>query len=432
MRLGQHQSIKPAISLILGLFPVFSIAFKDGGSALLVVLFLVALFFAWPEWQLIGKREKQWMWSLMAFSLVIALACFKTEDWANASHKIEHYLRFLAIIPIYLLVRRFKPNVLMPATIGMGVAIIILFFQAVFEKNSEGVDGAYYRIFFGDSVILFTVLVAGALWILPINRRLRIFSIPLLFLGLYATSESMCRNAWLLLPVLVPVVLFLYRDKMTRVRLAQIGVGLAVITTALILWAPSNIDKGLQTGINNVEKFMQSSKTDSSWAIRLKLWHDSVIMASRNPLLGVGIGNFRSARQRLINAGETFPSRSLGHAHSIFFHTLATTGLLGLTTLCVALFIMPWRILYPEWKSSPSDPWRRYAVFSGLLCLVAFAHFGMSEAWTMRNPFINIYVLFMVMFVAETCNRRESAKILSLDSNQSKLPPLTEQKRSSL
>jgi len=71
---------------------------------------------------------------------------------------------------------------------------------------------------------------------------------------------------------------------------------------------------------------------------------------------------------------------------------------------------MPWRLLYSEWLTFPADPWLRFSLIAGLLNLVAFAHFGLTEAWTMRNPFINFYVLFTALFVAATLNRLPSEK----------------------
>ena len=404
-------TLKLAISIIIGLFPALSIAVQGGGSAVLILLFLLGLVFAWPAWREISQREKQWMWSLLGYALIIALSYAFISEWSLAYQEIERFARLVAIIPIYLLLRRFKPELLKPVLLGTAVAIVILFYQSLtlYNVGDYGVSGVYYRIYFGDAVVLYTLWLALGLFLLKHDRKVLIVGLVLIVMGLYATVVSICRNAWLFIPLLVPVLLFLFRQHVTRSLLSKLAIALALLTLALVIWTPPSLEKGMESGVTSLESFAEKPDADSSLASRIKLWHDSLIMAERHPIFGVGVGGFEKARQAMIDKGETYHGKPYGHAHNIFLHALATTGLLGMIGLIIALFVMPWRVLYQQWRANPSDPWLRFSLLGGLLSLVAFAHFGLTEAWITRNPFINFYVLSIVMFIAATQNRNSSA-----------------------
>jgi len=379
-----------------------------------ILLLLLGLFFAWPAWQQISPAEKQWIWSLLIFSLVIMLSFIVDAQWPAAFAKIERFARLTGIIPIYLLLRRFQPELLKPLLMGSALALVILFYQSItlYDVGDYGVSGIYYRIYFGDIVVLFTLWVVLGLAFLGRDKRVLAVGGVLVVMGLYATVVSMCRNAWLFLPVAAIVVGYLYRKRLTRgVALKALAV-FFVAGLSLSIWPPASLKDGVQSAITSYHDFSTTDATkDSSIAARMKLWHDSLLMVKLNPLLGVGVGNFESARQELMDSGKTYPGKSYGHAHNIFLHALATTGLLGFFSLVAALFVLPWRLLYKKWIHFPSDPWQRFSVLGGLLSLLAFAHFGLSEAWLARNPFLNTYVLTVVLFVAATFNREASNSV---------------------
>jgi len=407
-------NLKLAISILFALFPILSIAIQGGSSAILVLLFLLGLVFAWPAWREISPAEKRWMWSLLVFTLVIAVSFIVDADWSIAHVKVERFARLLAIIPIYLLLRRFKPELLKPALLGTSVAIVILFYQSItlYNVGDYGVSGIYYRIFFGDAVVLFSLWIALGMSLLSRDKRVLALGAVIVVMGLYATVVSMCRNAWMFFPVLALSLLYLFKSRVTLAQIGKVSGVLLVLALVLVIWTPPSLQKGLQKGINSYHEFFASTNKDSSVSSRIKLWHDSLIMAKQHPLLGVGVGNFENARQRMIELGKTYQGKPYGHAHNIFLHALATTGILGLVTMFAALFVMPWRLLYNNWLRFPADPWLQFSLLGGLLSLLAFVHFGLTETWTARNPFINVYVLSTVMFVAATFNRYSAEEVV--------------------
>lgn len=402
-------SLRSAISLLVCLFPVLSSAIQGGGSLILLILFLTGLVLGWPAWRELTPVEKRWLWSIVIFLAAVALAYINTEDWPEAISKIERFIRIGAIIPVYLLIRRYKPALLLPSLIGAALAVTVLFVQAQLEfaNNSDGVSGAYNRIIFGDLTVLYTSwLVLGL--ILFRQPKYRILVAVLIAMGLYATMASVSRNAWFFVPVFILLLLFLYRKQITTKRWQVIGLSGLLVIGLFSLWTPRIVTEGVNRGVDNIQAFLNNPNARSrSWGTRIKLWHDSVLMFMDHPLIGVGVGDFMVERKRLLDSGRTYAGIKYGHAHNLFLHALATTGLLGLIALCMALFVMPWKLLYSFRLEATGDPWRRYAILGGLLSLAGFVHFGLSETWLARVPFVNVYALSCVIFIAALFNQAD-------------------------
>ena len=48
---------------------------------------------------------------------------------------------------------------------------------------------------------------------------------------------------------------------------------------------------------------------------------------------------------------------------------------------------------------------------AGLVCVMAFALFGLVEGWLGRNPFINPYVVYLSLFTAAAMAAEKSSEL---------------------
>jgi len=158
------------------------------------------------------------------------------------------------------------------------------------------------------------------------------------------------------------------------------------------------LEKGIETGVAELELYQSQPDRPTSWGARLNMWRDSITFFKQHPILGIGIGDFKKERQRLMDEGKTFEDWTYGHAHSIYFHALATTGLVGFIALLVCIIILPFLGLYRLWRQAVKGT-ERFYVLGGLTVVMAFAVFGLSEGWLVRNPFMNEYLLFSAFFM---------------------------------
>ena len=127
--------------------------------------------------------------------------------------------------------------------------------------------------------------------------------------------------------------------------------------------------------------------TDANFAVleRVAHWRAAWGMFSDHPWLGVGIGNYAVA----------YPAYSLphwrdalGHAHNIYLHVLAETGLLGLAAYLIFWIVAIVRI----WQARTSQSDYAKAVAIGVLGVIAHL--------TVHNLVDNLYVQGMYLHVA--------------------------------
>jgi putative inorganic carbon (hco3(-)) transporter len=111
---------------------------------------------------------------------------------------------------------------------------------------------------------------------------------------------------------------------------------------------------------------------------RLAFWQAGLNMFTKNPVLGVGIGNYIQAYPTYAAQGwETV----LGHAHDYYLNAAAETGVLGLAAY-LALLANSFRQVAWSVRTAPRGVW--YGVALGLL--------GSLTALSVHNLVDNMYV----------------------------------------
>jgi len=392
---------KVVLALIF-FFPVLTTSVKDAGSAIFIILFVAGLIYAWPCWKIIESWEKRVLMGFVVFFLILILSLINTEDYSTAVRKIERFIRLLAIVPIYLLLRRVGTETAKALYYGAAVGCLVLALQGLYFRYILGeqvVNGVYHKIIFGDTAILFSACVATGLICLKPPKWQVIIGMVCIFAGIYASVLSVTRQSWLLIPLLVVVWLWFIRKSLNKKIWSMITVGLLGLTIIGITWMPSTIKQGIDMGVADLKLYQTDKGAGSSWGARLNMWRDAWTMFKQSPVLGVGIGDYTLERKRLISAKLAREGYAYGHAHSIYMHFLATTGVVGFVGLIICIFYLPLMAFNKCWGQSRTGRERFYAL-GGITTIVSFAAFGFSEGWLVRNPFVNDYALFVIVFMS--------------------------------
>lgn len=131
----------------------------------------------------------------------------------------------------------------------------------------------------------------------------------------------------------------------------------------------------LYANVPDIEKnFLAAIKlSDVSSQERLLLWQSSLKMFKDYPLLGVGTGNFANFYQQIYILPEA-KLRFLDHAHNNFFHMLAETGIVGLTSFICFFAAILW-CNYKYYKQNNSN----FMAFACFFTTIAFLLYGFTE-----------------------------------------------------
>lgn len=299
---------------------------------------------------------------LGVYILIGALSLYNAKDWGNGLNELIKLTEVGVVIAmVYTEARRGKLRWVLGAVLLTGVlqATLGLWQYRFWEDGPEGfrLPGGYFRAYgtfeqpnpyAGFLGLIWPVAAGLALgqwqmadgWLkrhfplFPNFLRVLLPSSFFLFLaalclaGLYV---SFSRGAWLGAGVAVLVLITFWPRRLS------LGVGLvsaALVGGWLLLeagWLPASVASRLTsvTDFVNVSDVRGVNINDLNFALveRLAHWQAAQGMIEAHPWLGVGLGNFSGA----------YPEYSLlrwptnrGHAHNIYLHTWAETGLLGL------------------------------------------------------------------------------------------------------
>ena len=162
----------------------------------------------------------------------------------------------------------------------------------------------------------------------------------------------------MLLPILAVVVLLGLRGWSRRHKVyCALALGLVLAVTAAGIW---NFSSRMHLIKTDIQGYATSADRDTSFGIRLQLWHASLLMFEKSPIVGIGPNNFggelaqlekqggrRGGRRRFWRAPQRPARGPLGY------------GLLGLASI-LALYLVPAAIFpAPAGERRPRHTGRR-------------------------------------------------------------------------
>ncbi|PLX75716.1 MAG: hypothetical protein C0614_10740 [Desulfuromonas sp.] len=401
--------LRQLVRSLIFIFPA-TVATLGWGSHVFALLLLPALYYG-RGWSNLSIWERRLMVGFVTVFAVMALSLVNAEELREGVQALERYLRFALIVPIYLMFRRFGFSPGREFAAGALLACLAMGIQAFYQVEIQGLNiafGAYHKIVFGDLAVWWGT-VAATLAVTIARTPLARMGLGLTILAaIYASILSQTRGAWLFMP-LVPAILFWAQWGRIKVRRAWVATGLVVLLLATLAAGSQSerVRDALSRGVSDLEQFARDPAEFSSLGTRLNLWRNSLLLLGETPLLGSGVGDFQADMQRMVDDGRSWAEgpAQYSHAHSIYFDTLAKGGLLGFTVSIATLLLLP-LIVFRKALLRAREPWERFHAIGGIMMVAAFATFGLSEGLWSRNPFVNTYVISLVMFLAGAVNRR--------------------------
>ena len=410
----QKKILNLATQALVFVFPMVAGTILSGASTVHGVLLVLGLLLGWPAWRLLEQEEKRLFVAFTVFCGLAGLSLAYTADIENGYIRFERYAYFLLFAPLYLILRRAQTGTALSMLAGCVVAGFVMSAQGVYDIWVKGIPvayGPYDKIVFGDIAAVAAVTAAAGALLLPLTVALRIAILAGGLAALFAsTFLAQQRGAWVFLALAVPLVTWLYRERMSaRIWIAG-ALTIALGAGALVVWPENKVTQGLSAGMADLKLYAADPHSTSSWGDRINTWKAATVIWQANPLLGTGIGDFQHDAQQVLASGQTTLVNVYGHAHSIFFDTLATLGVVGLITLLICLFYLPFRYFYAGWKLAEGDAHLAFYCLTGMLAILAFAAFGLSEGWLSRNPMVKSYLVWLAVFMSSVAIRRESLR----------------------
>ena len=132
---------------------------------------------------------------------------------------------------------------------------------------------------------------------------------------------------------------------------------------------------------------------------RFEMWKAAWLIFQDNPSLGGGWGSYKGKVQELIDKGVVNQSiAKYYHPHNQFISALAKGGLLGF--FGVSIFLLFPSIIFYKLIRNTSDPTKQRLALAGLILLIGFICFSLSESILERSRSIIFFSFYLAVFMA--------------------------------
>ncbi|MCW8922208.1 MAG: O-antigen ligase family protein [Gammaproteobacteria bacterium] len=405
------------LELLIGLC-LFATAASGGAiasvaSTSLAILFITSLFYShkWPGlWNALARNEKLLLAGLGLYAFSGLISYYNVADQQEFIKHMGRYIRFLLIVPVYLLLTRDRGQwfkYLVAGAVVCGPLYLTFALISISENPGMPASGHYHWITFGDAAMLNIVYLSAVLVTSKLRMMLKIIMVISIVCALYASFLSQARGAWLALPFCGALLAYMMlRDNKLKMKIVLPVVLLIIIATG-ISPAGDIIGSRVTQAKHEIELFASGEKFDSSVGARLAMWDIALDVWRQHPVIGTGLGDFDQEIELRQSQGVYKNIELHASVHNIYFQALATTGTVGFLMLFFALVIQPLRIFYQASRDEFTP-----AQLGGLVVIVAYAVFGLTESWMLRAPVVSIYLVYLItLSVSVSAGRRSGDKV---------------------
>lgn len=387
------------VCFLLFLFPLFGVSLDHWFSGIFVLIFLISLtcLFSKEHYQIFP--EERWLLYLLAAYFATFVLSAVINDWtALQTRYLGVDIRYLAAVPIYMLLRRL-PEAAHWLLVGSLLTALILAAQAycdVFVLNKARASGVYSPNLFGPFAAMIAVwsLVAWqaghkvwgrVAWLLPVA----------FLLALAAVVLSGSRGAYVgLVAMLVVLVSVSLRRRHRLVALVIVGLGLVVAYSSV-----ESVKERVDRAVSEVETYLSIDDVASyEGAVvgnvqRLEIWRTAVMIFKDAPIVGIGRGNYERVAGEYAEKGLVHPmAAQAGHAHNAYLDVLASRGIVGFVCF-MGMLLFPLYFFFSTRQASPGS------AMLGITHIVGFMAFSMTDASTfLKGNFASIFLLYLVVF----------------------------------
>jgi len=340
----------------------------------------------------------RWVLLLLCAMLLGRLAPFVLGDFS--ARYLSSGLHMMATIPVYLTLRhaltvadlaRYRGCLEWGLILGSLGGGVLAWYQTQWLGMVRA-DGFLFSINFG---YLNAMLMALSLALMPGSSRRWWLLLGVVAAGM-AVLLSGTRGAWVVIPVAVLLLVILH---LRGLGWKWLSVGLVVLPLAA--WLSYHqfpvVERRYQQTVAEFERIQQGN-LNTSVGYRFQFWFAAVEAFKQRPLVGLAYHEREALNAELLEQGKLSAfvgNSSRGHAHSQYFETLATGGVIGLLTL-VGYLVVPGVYHARVFLRRRDDTF----ALAGLSLTVAVAVCGFTEVLLQQEMIATVYAYMQGVLVA--------------------------------
>ena len=348
----------------------------------------------------LSKVDKYLIYSYLFYFLTFVLSLSinggKMRDLDTAS-------RVIFLIPVFLLLLKcpIKTCVLSYSIpLGGVIAVCIALYDKFILNLNPDQNPRIMHIQGGDismSLGIFSLIIA---LYAHQKKDIKLTTLSVIggLCGIVGSLLSTARGGWVALPVLLIVILYIYRHSLSK-RFLLTFFGIIVVASIGISQMPNNrIMERLDVAQKDIQLYLDNHDGNTSLGARFEMWKRALEMAKEKPLFGWGIQGATEKRKQ--ETEEKIATGNIGqftHAHNQYLDDLSKRGIVGLLALLAVLFI-PLRAFMKKLNTT-NDEVKLIATL-GVAHILSVMIYGLSQGFLVHNSGTIFYFFLTIVFYA--------------------------------
>ena len=398
--------INASIFLFFTLLLMFPKGYNYGSTALLVlsILFLCYLLYKRVSFLEVVKQNKA-IFVVTTFYFLVSLffIFFHGEKIKLIDNPLRAFL-FLSVI-VFIVYSSVKFDILLYSIpLGSFISGVVALYQ-YYILNLESAFYNQMKIQSGDmsmSLGLFSFVIAFHLLDVNKHNQKRV-ALVILFgiFGVLASLLSFARGGWVGVPILLLILIFLYRHLLSKKFLLGGITFLCIIS--VVLTVNNKFVNRLSEAQYELKLYLSGDDKVSSIGERLDMWKIGSKAFLERPISGWSLKELDYYKKDLADKDVvTKASISFSHLHNQFIDELAKKGILGGIAI-LSIFIVPLHLFYRKVVGQGNKRIKFISIL-GIIHVLSTIIYCMSQAFLAHNSGNIFYFFVLFLFYAFMVN----------------------------
>ena len=348
----------------------------------------------------LSSTDKLLIYSYLFYFFIFVLSLIFND---GKIRELDYPSRVLLFIPVLLLLFKYPiKTCVLSYSIPLGGIIVVcmaLYDKFILNLNPEQ-NPRIMHIQGGDismSLGIFSLIIA---LYAHQKKDVKLTTLSVIggLCGIVGSLLSTARGGWVALPVLLIVILYIYRHSLSK-RFFLTFFGIIVATSIGISQMPNNrIMERINVAQKDIQLYLDNHDGNTSLGARFEMWKSALEMAKEKPLFGWGIQG--ATEKRKLDTKEKIVTGDIGqftHAHNQYLDDLSKRGVVGLLALLAVLFI-PLRAFMKKLNTT-NDEVKLIATL-GVAHILSVMIYGLSQGFLVHNSGTIFYFFLTIVFYA--------------------------------
>ena len=398
--------INASIFLFFTLLLMFPKGYNYGSTALLVLSILFLCYFLYKRVGFLEVvRQNKAIFSVTTFYFLVSLffILFDGEKIKLIDNPLRAFL-FLSVI-IFIVYSSVKFDILLYSIpLGSFISGVVALYQ-YYILNLESAFYNQMKIQSGDmamSLGLFSFVIAFHL--LDVNKyKQKQVALVILFgiFGVLASLLSFARGGWIGVPILLLILIFLYRHLLSK-KLLLGGITFLCIIS-VVLTVNNKFVNRLSEAQYELKLYLSGDDKVSSIGERLDMCKIGSKAFLEHPISGWSLKELDYYKKNLADKDVvTKASISFSHLHNQFIDELAKKGILGGIAI-LSIFIVPLHLFYRKVVGQGNKRIKFISIL-GIIHVLSTIIYCMSQAFLAHNSGNIFYFFVLFLFYSFMVN----------------------------